>query len=167
VLSTSDVRQLADLEATKQQAGCDTSSCLSEIAGALGARYVVFGDATQLGSLLVVNLNLFDVQTAAAVRRASFEVNDPAEIPAQTRIAAAKLAGPPAAEEVTAPSALPLAPLSLVIVGGVLALGGLAFDAVSPTSNNRVYDLGDAVGPTVMLSGAAVLATGVVIWVVP
>ena len=36
-LSGADVRELVALEADKQAAGCDDTSCLSEIAGALGA----------------------------------------------------------------------------------------------------------------------------------
>lgn len=40
--------------------GCGDSSCLAEIAGAMGAEFVVFGDVGKLGETFVINLNLFD-----------------------------------------------------------------------------------------------------------
>ena len=164
-LSSSELAQLADLEADKQAAGCDSTSCLGEIAGALGARYVVVGDATQLGDLLVVNLSLFDVERATSVQRTSFEVNDPADVPARARAAAAALAGTGSAR---APAAgLPLVPLTLLVTGGALALGGLAFDLLSPTSNNRALDAGDVVGPVAMTGGATAIVVGVVLWGAP
>ncbi len=91
VLSQADVNQLAALEGSKQEMGCSTSTCLAEIAGALGARYVIFGDAAKLGALIVVNLNLFDTQTATAVQRASFEAKTLEEIPERSRDAARTL----------------------------------------------------------------------------
>src|SRR5688572_14276841 len=65
VVASTDVKKMAALEAEKQTLGCDDAgSCLAELAGAMGARYVVFGDAAKLGSLTVINLSLFD-STAA------------------------------------------------------------------------------------------------------
>src|SRR5207302_6650447 len=50
VVSKRDIARLADLEADKQQQGCDNSdACMAEIGGALGARYVVFGRMSKLG----------------------------------------------------------------------------------------------------------------------
>lgn len=166
-LSSSELSQLTELEADKQATGCDTSSCLGEIAGALGARFVVFGDATQLGALLVVNLSLFDVERATSVQRTSFEVRDQADIPARARAAATALAGAgltPAgtAKDVAAP--LPLLPVTLVVAGGAVLLGGLGFDALSPTSNNRALNAGDFVGPVALVGGAAVIVVGAMLW---
>ncbi len=161
-LSTSELAQLADLEADKQAAGCDSSSCLSEIAGALGARYVVVGDATQLGGLMAVNLSLFDVERATSVRRTAFEVRDPAEIPARARHAALTLAGADASA--AGADGPPLVPLTLLVTGSAVLLGGAAFDMVSPTSNNRALDAGDFVGPAAMLTGAAAMALGALLW---
>lgn len=73
VISSRDLNQLADLEAERQAIGCDTSSCLAEIAGAMGARYVVFGALTKLDGLYVANLNLFDAERAEPVQRQSLQ----------------------------------------------------------------------------------------------
>ena len=157
VLSQADVNQLAALEGDKQEAGCDTSTCLAEIAGALGARYVVFGEVARLGSLTVVNLNLFDVDTATAIERASFEANDPAQIPALARRAARSLTE----DGGTVQSSV--VPFVLGGAGALVAVGGLAFDAISSSSNNRTLDLADFLGPAALLGGAALVATGVVL----
>ena len=69
VVTTGDIRRVADLEAQKQALGCDQDSCLAEIAGALGAQYVIFGRVGQLDELILVQLNLFDADAAQPVAR--------------------------------------------------------------------------------------------------
>jgi hypothetical protein len=68
-LSTNDVKQLLELEKEKQLAGCFDDSCLGELAGALGAQYLIFGDAGKLGSNLMVTLSLFDAEKAQSSSR--------------------------------------------------------------------------------------------------
>lgn len=82
VLTSEDVRSVVALEAEKHAMGCDDASCLAEIAGAMGADYVVHGSVGALGDLFVVNLNLFDSQQAKSVGRESAQVRDRAELPA-------------------------------------------------------------------------------------
>jgi TolB-like protein len=61
VLSSADMRRVVELEADKATMGCsDAGSCLAELAGAMGARYVVFGQVATLGAQIVLTLNLFD-----------------------------------------------------------------------------------------------------------
>jgi hypothetical protein len=75
VLTGEDVKKLAEVEADKQMLGCDPSatSCLAEIAGAMGADLVLYGDIGKLGELYVVNLNLFEAGAAKAVGRQSVQ----------------------------------------------------------------------------------------------
>lgn len=68
-ITSTDLRQMAALEAEKQNAGCSDSSCLAELAGAMGARYVIFGSLGKLGEQFVLTLNLFDSVAAKAVSR--------------------------------------------------------------------------------------------------
>src|SRR5262249_36153810 len=68
VVSGQELKGLANLEADKQQSGCD-DSCLAEIAGAMDAQLVVNGFVGRLGSLYVVNLSLFDAKKARAIGR--------------------------------------------------------------------------------------------------
>lgn len=82
VLSGADLKRLVDLEAQKQSAGCDEGSCLSEIAGAIGAQLVFFGQAGKLGSTVVVTLNVFDAAKGQAVGRQVIEARDLGQLPA-------------------------------------------------------------------------------------
>jgi hypothetical protein len=155
VLSSTDVKQLADLEAERINSGCDTSGCLTEIADALGARYVVIGDVAELGDVIVVNLSLFDVKLGSAVARTSVDVNDKSELPAKVREAANALL----------PGRRDGVPTWALVVGGVgLGIGvtGMTFDALSPTSQNGVVDAFDMIGPACLIAGvAAVVAAGI------
>lgn len=74
VLSSRDIEEIVALEADKQLIGCtDESACLAEVAGALGARFVVFSQLGQLDETLVLTLNLFDADQAKSVGRTTVE----------------------------------------------------------------------------------------------
>lgn len=177
VVAGADLRRLADLEADRQRMGCDQTSCLAEIADAMGADLVVFGDVAQLGATLVLNLNMFDSKRARSVGRTSVRGADLGELAARVDVAVDELARPTLAERGIAPSAPPpaasttadagggvwlgvVAPAALVVVGVVVAAGGLAFDLSSPTSADGTLDGGDFVGPTLMAAGVAGIAAG-------
>jgi hypothetical protein len=81
VLSSVDIKRLVDLEAQKQSAGCDSGACLSEIAGAMGADLVFFGQAGKLGSTIVLTLNVFDAKKNEAVGRQPIEARDLSQLP--------------------------------------------------------------------------------------
>src|SRR5262249_55307639 len=76
VLTGEDVKRLAQVQADKQVLGCDSvsMSCISEIADAMGADLVLYGDVGKLSDLYVINLNLFDVKGAKALGRQSVQV---------------------------------------------------------------------------------------------
>jgi hypothetical protein len=170
VISAAEVQRLAELEGDRQAVGCGDESCLAELAGAMGARYVVFGDVGSLGSLVVMNLNLFDNQTARAIHRVTVQADGIAKIPAalpgpiaalrQALIASTTTtATPPTTTTTTAPATtattpppaggagVPILPWVLVGGGAALAIGGLAGDVFSPTSINGTYDVFDFAWP--------------------
>lgn len=60
VTTADDIRQLVDLEADREALECDVASCLGEIAGAYGVRFVVLGQVERLGDLFVLTITLFD-----------------------------------------------------------------------------------------------------------
>ena len=70
VVTTAELHQMLELEAQRQLVGCDATSCLGELAGATGARYVVFGNVGVLGDQLALTLQLFDSQTTTTAGRA-------------------------------------------------------------------------------------------------
>jgi hypothetical protein len=68
VLSLDEVKALLDLEAEKQLLGCSESSCLAEIAEALGADALVTGGVTQVGDAVTVAWKRIDPSAAAVVQ---------------------------------------------------------------------------------------------------
>lgn len=68
VVSQGELQRMTDVEAEKQAAGCSSSSCLAELAGALGAELVLFGTASQLGTTTTITLSLFDNRTTRVER---------------------------------------------------------------------------------------------------
>lgn len=75
VLSSTDVRRQLEIEANRETLGCDadSSSCLAEIAGAMGAHLVVYGKLGTLDDVVILTLNLFDSSQAKAVGRVALK----------------------------------------------------------------------------------------------
>jgi hypothetical protein len=136
VLTSSDVRSALAVEAQKEAMGCDDESCLAEVAGAMGADYVVHGTVGLLGELTVVTMNLFDSSRAVSVGRATAQARDQAELPSAIDDATRKLVADvgPTGEHVT-PHEDPATPIEpntgnpymspLFLVGGPLAVVGV------------------------------------------
>ena len=63
VTSKRELTTLADLEAQRQEADCESSDvCVSDLADALGARFVVFGRVGKLGESFFVHVTLADAK---------------------------------------------------------------------------------------------------------
>ncbi len=77
VLTGEDVRRAVDLEAERQTLGCAASSCLAEIASAMGAGVVLYGSLSKLGDdEAILTLNVFDSNSARASGRSSIRGRD-------------------------------------------------------------------------------------------
>ncbi|MDP2343075.1 MAG: hypothetical protein Q8O67_19115 [Deltaproteobacteria bacterium] len=152
VMASADVRRQLELEANKQMVGCSegASSCLAEVAGALGARVVVYGRLGRLEDDTVLTLNLFDSNTASAAGRVVVKDRSASALadkiePALADATARFLASVPgtdrvkvlvleletgAAEEaaaVVAPPPVPADPPNFLFIGGIGGIGlGLA-----------------------------------------
>jgi hypothetical protein len=60
----SEIRQMLDLEAEKQTLGCETDSCLAEIADAVGVDVLVTGTLAKVGDESVFGLKRIDQREA-------------------------------------------------------------------------------------------------------
>lgn len=76
VVSSEDVRTLLGVEAQKQLLGCDEDSCLTEIAGSLGADRIVAGSVGQVGDAYALTLRLLDPGRAGLVRSVTRETTE-------------------------------------------------------------------------------------------
>jgi hypothetical protein len=135
VLSSADLAALAALESTKQAVGCEDVSCLAEIAGAMGAQYVVFGSISYVDELYVANLSLFDADQAKPIQRGRMQgtrvqelIKDAAPL-ADELLSPLNLGAPPrvrAAGPAGGPNVLLLTTgIATASVGGLLAVGGI------------------------------------------
>ncbi len=80
VVSQEDVRSLLGLEAQRQLMGCEEDSCLTEIAGSLGADQIVTGSSIHLGRATQVRLKRIDAATARVLRDVAVGSASPDEL---------------------------------------------------------------------------------------
>ena len=178
VLSTEDMRRSLDVEAQKAAVGCTDDQCMVEIANALGADYIVFGNIGTLGDLYVGNMSLLDAKHGTSAGRESIEVHSLEDLPAAIRSSGAHLAD--VAAPTTATTGAFASPLlyagagafvggaALCVVGAALSAGpyGVITDHVSAakTKDDAVSSLN--VWSTVAIgSGVIALAgAGAVAW---
>jgi hypothetical protein len=69
IITSKDVETALGFERQKQMLGCGQESCLAEIAGALGADRVVFGDIAQVRELTVFSVQLFNTKNGQVEKR--------------------------------------------------------------------------------------------------
>lgn len=133
VLSGADVKQMAALEGEKQALGCtNDASCLAEVAGAMGAGLIVYGNGGKLGTLLNLNLNLFDAAQARSVGRVAIQAKSLEELPEKLRPALQQLVataiGAPEGAVAAAPppsSGGSIVPVAMIGGGAVVAALGV------------------------------------------
>ncbi len=69
VIAGSDLRALVGFERQKALLGCTESSCIAELAGALGVAYLVSSEVSKVGSTWLLSLTLLDANRAMAQGR--------------------------------------------------------------------------------------------------
>lgn len=130
VLAAADLQALAEMSAAQQAADCDDNGCLSEIAGAMDARYLVKPRLTRAGERYALRIVIFDavegrIATRATATATGLEALAPvAEHEFDRALAAAGLL------RTTAATAPPVA-LITTVVGAGAALVGLAMFGIS------------------------------------
>jgi hypothetical protein len=96
VLSSKEVQTLIGLERQKQMLGCaEESTCLTELAGAMGARFVISGTVAKLGEAYQLSLQTLDSAKAQPIGRSMRLANDLATLRAQLPYAVAEATGTP------------------------------------------------------------------------
>lgn len=143
VVSGDDLKNLLQLEAERASTGCsEDASCMAEIADALGAQLVVFGNAGRLGDSIVLNLNLFDSVKATGLGRIVVQAESTEKLPRKLRPKLRDLVGkfyadrgltlPPFVELPPEPveSSASVVPWVVGVGGTVAALAGVAVAAV-------------------------------------
>lgn len=129
VISSKDVQTMLGVERQKQMIGCsEGSSCLTELGGALGARFVMSGSVARLGPSFQLSLQTIDTKTAQPVGRSSRIAKDLGELRGLIPWAVAEATGTP-----LPPPPSRWLPYTLIAGGGLAAVaGGIAgFNALT------------------------------------
>jgi len=118
VIGRTDINALLTLENQKEAVGCSDSSCMAQIAGALGVDLVATADVGRLGTTTVISLKVLNVGSATVVVRAQEMVESDSALPAAARSIAAQVvqalwpdAGAGSAPAASLPAAAVAAPL--------------------------------------------------------
>lgn len=175
VVSEADLRRMIELEGQRELLGCNTDSCMAEVAGALGARYVVHGRVGTLERELLLQLTVFDAATSrtAATRQARAGSLDALSRAVPQTVAAllADVNGHPA------PGAPPASDRGLLLTGAVIVGVGISVGVPSGVvalwtneqlgrpggdvaSTKKEEYLGLGRGALVALAASAVVAAG-------
>ncbi|MBL8940255.1 MAG: hypothetical protein JNM69_37255 [Archangium sp.] len=121
VIASADIRTLLGMERQRQLLGCseESSSCTAELAGALGARFVLSGTLSKLGDAYQLSLQTLDTQKSQPVGRSIRIASDVKELADQLPAATAEATGTPAPQP---PSRV--LPVTLIGVGAAALIAG-------------------------------------------
>lgn len=177
VSSAGDLRNLSDVESKRMLSGCDEQSaaCLAELAGALGARYIVTGTAGRLGTLMILTLSLVDTTNPGLTRRERIEAARLEDLPRLVDNAVGALTGTVIASSgpaATPPSALALGAGIGAGAFGIAAVGAgvwatslelaLANPATKPADKQAALDNGALALGVTAACGVLALVSGAV-----
>jgi len=184
VRASKDIATMLGLERQRQLLGCsdEAGSCLAELAGALGAQFILSGSVAKLGEAFQLSLQTLDSRKTQPLGRSVRIARSLEVLRSQIPYSVAEATGTPAP-----PAPSRLLPYSLIGVGGaaILAGGVWGLQALSSeTAMTKELQLGDAqrsvlkpmtyyqdardrirqdktVSLVAMLAGAALLGAGV------
>lgn len=183
VISAADIQTMIGLERQKQLLGCneDSSSCLSELAGALGARFVLSGQVSKLGETLQLALTTMDTVKGQPLGRSTRLAKDLSTLRDTVPYAVAEATATPAppAPSRVLPIALITAGAVAMVAGGIVGQDALAAERATQIEFERGVALGTfqsyeqraadvglrkSVALGALAVGAAVTGLGIVLW---
>lgn len=185
VQTVEDSRVTLGLEAQKQLLGCDDSSCLAEIAQAMGTDTLLFGRLDRIGSQLNFQITLLESNNAQPLVRSSGRADDVTQllqqVPAllvdtKAQLNPAWAPPPPSTTSSISPlliGGLSAAALGVVtsgagVAGALFAFSQMADASVAKSNREQLRTLvfwpslvAVAAGVTLVVTGAGVAAFGV------
>ena len=185
VISQRDIQTLLGVERQKQLMGCgdEASSCMTELSGALDARYVLSGQLNRLGGTVQLTLQTLDTQKSQVVGRSLKAAKSAQELRAIIPWAVAEATGtpPPKPPSRTWPTVLMVTGGVSILAGGVVGFAALTREtslwrelttAASGKLGAAEYYAGEArdvrerktMSLVLLAAGAGLLAAGISWW---
>jgi TolB-like protein len=187
VISSRDIQALLGLERQKQLLGCadDAQSCMAELSGALGARFVLTGSLARLGDAWQLTLSTLDTKKAQPIGRATRIAGDLETLRRGLPSTVAEATATP----LPAPPSRVL-PITLIATGAAAGLFGVVWGALALTQQAQLSATLDAganqpgvlstraayeqqvaslttqkwVALGTLIAGAALVTTGLLLW---
>ncbi len=69
LITRDEIKSILSFEQDRQLLGCDDSSCLAELGGALGVEYLLTGNVGQMGATYLLHLKLINIREATVANR--------------------------------------------------------------------------------------------------
>lgn len=118
-ISSGEVQTMLGVERQKALLGCGEENCMTELAGALGAPYVMSGSLVKLEGVFQINLQVIDSRKGRTTGRSTKLAKDFESLRFQIPYAVAEACGTP-----LPPAPSRVLPYTMVGVGGASLLGG-------------------------------------------
>jgi TolB-like protein len=118
-MSAGEVQTLLGVERQRALLGCGEENCMTELAGALGAHYVMSGSLVKLEGVFQINLQVIDSRRGRTTGRSTKLAKDFESLRFQIPYAVAEACGTP-----LPPAPSRVLPYSMVGVGGAALIGG-------------------------------------------
>lgn len=183
VISQRDIQTLLGVERQKQLMGCgdEASSCMTELSGALDARFVLSGQLNKLGGTVQLTLQTLDTQKSQVVGRSLKAAKSAQELRAIVPWAVAEATGtpPPKPPSRTWPTVLMVTGGVSMLAGGVVGFAALTRETSlwrelnsQAALNTAAYYAGEArdvrerktMSLVLLAAGAGLLAGGIWWW---
>jgi hypothetical protein len=128
VISARDLKNLLGVERERQLLGCTESNCLTELAGAIGARFILSGQLSRLGEAYQLSIETLDTQKAKPIGRSTRIAPTLESLRAQIPWAVAEATGTPLPPEPSRvlPYSVLAAGCGALLAGGYFAVDGLS-----------------------------------------
>ena len=132
-ISATEIQTMLGVERQKALLGCGEENCVTELAGAIGAPYVMSGSLVTLEGVFQLNLTVIDSKKSRTVGRSTKLVKDFESLRFQIPYAVAEASGTP-----LPPAPSRVLPYTMIGVGGAAMLGGGVVGIIALTDESVV-----------------------------
>jgi TolB-like protein len=131
-ISQKEIGTLMAVDRQRQLLGCDESNCLTELAGATGARFILTGSVAKLGDNFQLTLQVLDSTKSQPLGRSTRFAKTLEALRSGVPFAVAESTGTP-----LPPPPSRIVPITLIGVGGAAIVGGALYGLMALADEQR------------------------------